>query len=1091
MPDTRDAMPATRPPPAMLPRRSGYLPIVLTLGIGVALSVLAAQTVRTSERQRVQAIFSESAHERINMIRLGVHDCLSTLEAVGGLFAASQAVERAEFCDYVHPLLEKQATIMQAFAWVPRVRDADRPVFKAGVRAEGFARFELLEHAAGGGWNQAASRDEYFPVCYAEPCGHPPLALGFDLGTDATLRAGLDRACATGALTAITSSVSDTDAGAPAEVWALLPVYQRGVLTTTPDERRANLQGFVVGVFSVGAVVEQSLAYLHPAGVDVVLLTANRAPDAPPLYVHVSRTRAAEASVGADPDTLARAPMRETGAFEVGGQTWRLTGVPAPQFLAQARTKLAWGALAAGLALTGFAVSYLVANARRAAEQEEANHRLSREVAERRRMEEAEHNHARFLQILLDTIPNAIFYKDLAGRYQGCNATFAEWVGRPQEDIIGRTVREVCSDEVADQHAAVDRELHARSDTRVYDSWLPLPDGERREIILHKAPYTDAEGRIAGVLASCTDITERKRAAAALAESEARHRAITSCARDAIITTDAHGRILFWNAAAEHIFGYCADDVLGHDVIECIVPPRDRTARRGALARFALGDGPEARGRTLEITALRRDGTEFPIEIAVSAYTDRQNFVGVAVARDITARKQAAEELSNRAMALQAANRELDAANCRLEAAIEHAEAMAEAAEAASVAKSEFLANMSHELHTPLTAITGFTDLLHDELTSESHCLIESECNLRARCREHLDTIRRNSRYLLSIINDILDLSKLDAGQLEANRVACALFDFLESLQALMGARARDHGLDFKVEFAGAVPDTLHTDGLRLRQILIHVISNAIKFTPRGGVRLICRLLNAGADEAQLQFDVVDTGIGMTPEQAACIFQPFTQADASATRQFGGTGLGLSVSRRLAQLLGGDVQLIESAPGRGSCFRVTIATGPLGGVRLVEVPGPPRPDRAPAEPSAAPAAAPAPLSIDILLAEDCADNQRLISFVLTQAGARVQLAGNGQIALQEALAARDRGQPFDVILMDMQMPVMDGYEATRQLRRAGYTGPIVALTAHTLEGDRAKCLQAGCTDFAGKPIHRGALLTLLQRYARAATAGSV
>ncbi len=372
----------------------------------------------------------------------------------------------------------------------------------------------------------------------------------------------------------------------------------------------------------------------------------------------------------------------------------------------------------------------------------------------------------------------------------------------------------------------------------------------------------------------------------------------------------------------------------------------------------------------------------------------------------------------------------------------------------AAQVKSEFLANMSHEIRTPLTAILGFTDVLADpHLSTTEHATT-------------LDTIRRNGEHLLSVINDILDLSKIEAGKLRLDAVPCRLADVVHSVTALMEPRARDTGLAFAVEYDGPVPDEIRADPTRLRQILVNLLGNAIKFTPAGSVRLVIRF-----ERRRLRFDVVDTGIGVAPEVQARLFTPFTQADPSTSRRFGGTGLGLAISRRLARLLGGDLR-VRSKPGAGSTFTLEIDPGPLATTALVTHPTP--------APAPAPATTPesdAPLRGRVLLAEDAPDNQRLVCFYLRRAGAEVDVAENGIVACALALA-----RSYDVVLMDMQMPELDGYAATARLRAAGYRGPIVALTAHAMDGDRDKCLQAGCDDFATKPIDRPVLLGLVRRY---------
>ena len=293
-----------------------------------------------------------------------------------------------------------------------------------------------------------------------------------------------------------------------------------------------------------------------------------------------------------------------------------------------------------------------------------------------------------------------------------------------------------------------------------------------------------------------------------------------------------------------------------------------------------------------------------------------------------------------------------------------------------------------------------------------------------------------------------------------------------------MRIRASAKGLALVIEYQGPIPQHIQSDPTRLRQILINLIGNAIKFTEVGEVRVVAQLLDAKSENPGMQFDISDTGIGMTDQQIGRLFQPFVQADSSTTREFGGTGLGLTISKRLAQMLGGDIR-VGSTPGEGSTFSATVSTGRLEGVKLVDNM---TEAEAPIDLTKKPVTADVRLDCRILLAEDGPDNQRLISFILKKAGAKVSVAENGQVAVEQALAARDAGNPFAVILMDMQMPILDGYGATAKLREAGYTRPIIALTAHAMSGDREKCLTAGCDDYTTKPIDRKRLIALVSRY---------
>lgn len=401
------------------------------------------------------------------------------------------------------------------------------------------------------------------------------------------------------------------------------------------------------------------------------------------------------------------------------------------------------------------------------------------------------------------------------------------------------------------------------------------------------------------------------------------------------------------------------------------------------------------------------------------------------------------------------------------------ANSMVGEATAATMAKSEFLANMSHEIRTPMTAILGFADTLADS--------IDDEDNLAA-----IDTIRRNGDHLIAIINDILDISKVEAGKMRIEKISVDPCKLVADVLSLVKVKAEGAGLTLEANFKSSLPTTIQTDPTRLRQILINLVGNAIKFTELGSVRLETSMVE-NSQEPLLQFDVIDTGVGMTNNQVDALFQPFSQADMSTTRRFGGTGLGLTISKRFAEMLGGDLTLVETEENAGSRFRVTVSTGSLDGVEINESPTVEIHAKAnQTEHSTSQSLE----GLRVLLAEDGPDNQRLISFVLKKAGADVDVVENGELAMESALAARDSNSPYNCILMDMQMPVMGGYEATRLLRCEGYSGAIIALTAHAMGGDEKKCLHTGCDYYLTKPIDRTLLVSKVHEWSQKSSSAS-
>ena len=390
-------------------------------------------------------------------------------------------------------------------------------------------------------------------------------------------------------------------------------------------------------------------------------------------------------------------------------------------------------------------------------------------------------------------------------------------------------------------------------------------------------------------------------------------------------------------------------------------------------------------------------------------------------------------------------------------------------AEAANQAKSLFLANMSHEIRTPMTAILGFADILLETLSDPAE--------IRA-----AHTIRRNGEHLLIILDDILDLSRIESGAVAVQPEICTPQEIVQEVVSLLSLRAEQKKLALFSQHEGEIPPQIRTDATRLRQILLNLVGNAIKFTSSGSVRVVLRAVEA-ATGPMLQVDVLDTGIGIDAEQIGKLFQPFYQVDNSSRRPFGGTGLGLAISKRLATLLGGGLE-VSSAPGQGSCFRLSLAAPLPSAEELARleaaVAGSTMVSGGAADPSLA--------GRRVLLVEDGPDNQRLIVHMLAKVGIEVELAVNGREAVTRLLhtetldpaAGLPGEKAFDLVLMDMQMPVMDGFEATQVLRQHDYRGPIVALTASAMSTDKAKCLAAGCSGYVAKPFRSSELYRVVR-----------
>ena len=540
------------------------------------------------------------------------------------------------------------------------------------------------------------------------------------------------------------------------------------------------------------------------------------------------------------------------------------------------------------------------------------------------------------------------------------------------------------------------------------------------------------------VVVSFTDITERKMKEQLLEERERRISAIMNTTVDAILTIDEQGLVENFNEAAEHFFGYKAIEIIGRNInILMSDPPasehdkyiKSYISSEDKLKRV-IGIGRELEGK-------RKDGTVFPIELSVSEVllTNRRIFTGII--RDITDRKRSEE-------ALRSAKEE---------------------AEQANRAKSEFLAGMSHEIRTPMNAIIGMADLLMEsELTAEQ--------------QKYVETSRNAGENLLELINSILDLSKVEAGLLVLENTELDPASILNKVCNLISFKAKGKGIRVACAPLNSIPAALIGDPQRLTQIFINLVGNAIKFTEQGEIILGVETIDErrdfdGSESVELRFFVKDTGIGIPPDKVDVIFNRFTQADSSTTRKYGGTGLGLSISKHLVGLMGGRIW-VESEVGKGStffftaCFGVGQTTKPI--VEKSEMA------------SSSEVTPVKQRDLNILLVEDNADNRLLLLSYFRKMSHHIDVAENGAIAVQKFQSGA-----YDLVLMDVQMPVMDGYTATAEIRKLEDVGglkrtPIVALTAHAMKEDEQKSRDAGCDGHLTKPIRKAVLLEAIAKY---------
>ena len=513
-----------------------------------------------------------------------------------------------------------------------------------------------------------------------------------------------------------------------------------------------------------------------------------------------------------------------------------------------------------------------------------------------------------------------------------------------------------------------------------------------------------------------------------LKSGEQRYRQIVETSFDAFVGFDSGFRVEHWNPQAERMFGCTQSEALGRALDDFIVLDRKDEHSGKSLRELPVAGVTGEMQARIEVLARRRDGSEFLAEMAISSVQTGSKRLFAAFVQDVTERKQ-------------------------IEIERERAK---EAAEAASRAKGEFLANMSHEIRTPLNGVIGMTELaLQTELTREQ--------------REYLETVRFSAESLLSVINDVLDFSKIEAGRMELEQVDFELRECLETTLRTLALRADEKGLELLCEVHSDVPDLWRGDPNRLRQVIVNLVGNAIKFTHAGEVALRVSATGPEAGTYTLHFEVTDTGIGIAPEKLESVFRAFSQADASTTREFGGTGLGLTISRRLVDMMGGRIW-VKSEVGKGSTFHFTIELEPG--------------EKHPAHSEAAASLQMGSLAgINVLVVDDNRTNRRILEGLLTNWGMKPSLASDGEAALKSLRAAEDGGHPFQIVLTDMHMPKMDGFELIEQIRggEGCRMATIMMLTSGGHRGDATRCEELGVAAYLLKPIRQAELREAMTR----------
>ncbi len=650
---------------------------------------------------------------------------------------------------------------------------------------------------------------------------------------------------------------------------------------------------------------------------------------------------------------------------------------------------------------------------------------LVRDMTERQKTEQALKESEMRYRGLIEAQSNLIVRIDLEGRFTFVNEAFCRFVGCGRGELIGESSRRfIHSADLPTPEKAVEALIACRERVvtaehrmraRTHIAWV------RWENIA----VFDDDGRVVEIQSVGQDITESRRMTEALQESEKRLRFLfEEIPHIAVQGYNADREVIFWNPASERLYGYRKEEALGRKMEELVVPPARREETLAAFDECFRSGRPIPSG---ELLKRNRAGEEVAVHSShLSTLNKRGAWELYVIDVDLSELKRASRELVK----------------------------AKDFAEQASRAKSEFLANMSHEIRTPMNGVMGMTQLLmNSDLDEEQH--------------DSVQTIMDSTRELIRIIDELLDISRVEAGEVRLHPEPFCMRETVEKAVLLFADRAGRKGVDLSIAIHDSVPDRLLGDTGRIRQVLINLIGNALKFTHDGHIQVRMQAEPDG-DQWNVLADVKDTGIGIEPDLQGRIFDKFTQADTSSKREYGGTGLGLAITRQLVELMGGTIS-VSSTVGKGTTFAFNLKLG-----RVDE------PDSSPPAPQSGSNETTGSVDADILLVEDNLVNQKVASAMLKKLGCRVTAVPNGARALEQLKKAA-----FDLVFMDCQMPVMDGFEATRAIRQmVGEIReiPIVAMTAHALKEDRQKCLDAGMDDYLAKPVHRDKLIAVLHRY---------
>jgi PAS domain S-box-containing protein len=972
------------------------------------LSVLLLVLARASEESVIKARFERAAADRVAALKLALAHTEDEIGALGAFLSSPLWLTRPEF-RAVASEIRKRHSGTQALAWIPWVRAPEREQVERAGRSEGLESFQITELNARGVAERAGERPEYYPVFFMDPLKENGDLIGFDIASEPIRQDAVRRARASGTI-AVTGRVAmRRDRGRQADVLVLQPVRQRA---------DGSFLGFAVAVYRVDDLVEQTLRTLAPEHVGLEVIDAD-APLEERFLVGYSGDGAAR---GEPEPARGQGPLLLEYPIHIGDRTWLVRCWPERGFAAGNRSWKPWAILAGGLSMTGLLLGVFALLAARTAEAREHARQLEREVAQRQQVEESLRESEALFRSLAENSPLAV-YLVRDGLFRYVNPALAALSGYEPGDIVDRMGPKDLIDRadwtrIAEELGRIEPGGKLRIEFRARTK-----DGKTLEIESFAA-RTAAGGKPA-LVGMAVDVTDRLRLAVEREQQrrgETLRRLTESSPLPMAISQGLDGKFLMVNAKFQELFGYSSREIPDVEAWRLVAYPDEsyRCENQAAWEGRFAARGSEAGWPALEEIVTCKDGSTRVVSVHGTYVDGLQLLIFV----DLTAREEAA-------LALQRGRDE---------------------AEAASRAKSEFLANMSHEIRTPMNGVLGMTELLQGT-------------SLNPEQRDYVDTVAHCGESLLTILNDILDLSKIEAGKLQFESIPFDLASLVFDMVELNRPKVVAGRVDLLVDIDSEVPSRLVGDPSRLRQVLGNLLSNAVKFTSAGHVLVRTRLRGSGGGMVELELSVADTGAGISTDAQKRLFQPFSQADASTSRKFGGTGLGLVLCRRIIGGMGGGIEL-RSEEGKGSTFTVSLE------LRADE---------------GQPTTLPCPSILRearVLVLDDNAVNREVLANQLGRLGVRVAVASSGSEALEKVEQARWAGcgeGAFDAALVDYHLPDMDGEQVGKALR-AEPTLARLGLLMLSSSGHRgeAACVEAvGFDAYLVKPVRAEILASAL------------